>query len=163
MHTFFINTSKKELNAYDVLFDIHYENKTLVSMECPMPDWYDDDKGYRTCVKQMSDMIDGYVELNNAFNLIIYIDLSENKAYSSVPKDAFHDKERDACCRAMHILFTHAVKESLVDELISSGRRPQNVLIMFGEEKKFTDFYVAVNDATRAAVMKKLFGFIGMP
>ena len=26
MHTFFINTSKKELNEYDVLFDIHYEN-----------------------------------------------------------------------------------------------------------------------------------------
>ena len=78
MHTFFINTSKKELNEYDVLFDIHYEKKTLVSMECPMSDWYDGDKGYMACVKQMSDMIDGYVELNNAFNLIIYIDLSEN-------------------------------------------------------------------------------------
>lgn len=163
MHTFFINTSKKELNEYDVLFDIHYEKKTLVSMESPMSDWYDSDKGYMACVKQMSDMIDGYVELNNAFNLIVYIDLSENKAYSSIQRDAFHDKERDECCRAMHILFTHVISESIVDELVSSGRRPQNVLIMFGEEKRFTDFNVAANDANRQSIMRKLFGFIGLP
>lgn len=163
MHTFFINTSKKELNEYDVLFDIHYEKKTLVSMECPMSDWYDSDKGYMACVKQMSDMIDGYVELNNAFNLIVYIDLSENKAYSSIQRDAFHDKDRDECCRAMHILFTHVISESIVDELVSSGRRPQNVLIMFGEEKRFTDFNVAANDTNRQSIMRNLFGFIGLP
>ena len=163
MHTFFINTSKKELNEYDVLFDIQYEKKTLVSMECPMSDWYNGDKGYMACVKQMSDMIDGYVELNNAFNLIIYIDLSENKAYSSIQRDAFHDKDRDECCRAMHILFTHVITESIVDELVSSGRRPQNVLIMFGEEKHFTDFNVASNDTNRQSIMKNLFRFIGLP
>lgn len=163
MHTFFINTSKKELNEYDVLFDIHYEKKTLVSMECPMSDWHDSDKGYMACVKQMSDMIDGYVELNNAFNLIVYIDLSENKAYSSIQRDAFHDKDRDECCRAMHILFTHVISESIVDELVSSGRRPQNVLIMFGEEKRFTDFNVAANDTNRQSIMRNLFGFIGLP
>ena len=163
MHTFFINTSKKELSEYDVLFDIHYENKTLVTMDCPMADWYDSDKGYLACVKQMSDMIDGYVELNNAFNLIIYIDLSENKAYSSIQRDAFHDKDRDECCRAMHILFTHVVSESILNELVNSGRRPQNVLIMFGEEKKFTDFNVAPNDASRQAIMSNLFSFIGLP
>lgn len=163
MHTFFINTSKKELNEYDVLFDIHYEKKTLVSMECPMSDWYDSDKGYMACVKQMSDMIDGYVELNNTFNIIIYIDLSENKAYSSIQRDAFHDKDRDECCRAMHILFTHVVSESIVDELVNSGRRPQNVLIMFGEEKCFMDFNVAANDANRQSIMRNLFSFIGLP
>ncbi len=163
MHTFFINTSKKELNGCDVLFDIHYENKTFVSMECLLSDWYDKEKGYIACVKQMSDMIDGYVELNNAFNLIVYIDLPENKAYSSIQRDAFHDKERDACCRAMHVLFTHVISESIVQELVNSGRRPQNVLIMFGEEKKFTDFYVASNDPGRPGIMKNVFDFIGLP
>ncbi len=163
MHTFFINTSKKDLNACDVLFDIQYENKTLVSMECLMSDWYNKDDGYIACVKQMSDMIDGYVELNNAFNLILYIDLPEIEAYASIPRDAFHDKERDECCRAMHVLFTHVINESIVQELISSGRRPQNVLIMFGEERKFTDFFVASNDPGRPGIMKKVFGFIGLP
>lgn len=163
MHTFFINTSKKSLNGYEVLFDIHYENKALVSMDCPMSDWYDKEKGYVACAKQMSDMIDGYVELNNAYNLIIYIDLSDNKVYSSIPRDAFHDKDREECCRAMHILFTHVISESIVEELVNSGRRPQDVLVMFGEEKKFTNFKVATNDPAKLAVMKHLFGFIGLP
>lgn len=163
MHTFFINTSKRELNEYDVLFDIHYESKTLLAMECLMSDWYDKDKGYIACVKQMSDMIDGYVEINNAFNLIVYIDLTEIKVYSSIQRDAFHDKERDECCRAMHVLFTHVVSESIVKELVDSGRRPQNVLIMFGEEKKFTDFFVASNDPGRSGVMKRVFDLIGLP
>ena len=163
MHTFFINTSKKELNEYDVLFDIHYEKKSLVSMSCPMSDWYDSDKGYMSCIKKISDMIDGYVELNNTFNIIVYIDLSENKAYSSIKRDEFHDQAREECCRAMHILFTHIIKESIVDGLDDFGRKPYNVLIMFGEEKKFTDFLSAESDAASEAIMKNLFSFIGLP
>lgn len=163
MHTFFINTSRKDLNGYEVLFDIHYENKALVSMHCPMAGWYDTDEGYAVCVKQMGDMIDGYAEMNNAFNLIIYIDLSEYEAYTSIRRDAFHDRERDECCRAMHILFTHVISESILDALVNEGRRPQNLLILFGEEKRFTDFYVSGDDPDRTAVMQKLFGFIGLP
>ena len=163
MHTFFINTSKKEINEYDVLFDIHYENKKLVTMECLMSDWYDEDKGYIACVKKISDMIDGYVQLNNTFNLIVYIDLPENKAYSSIQRDAFHDKEREECCSAMRILYTHIISESIVNKLVSSGRKPQNILIMFGEEKKFTELLVVDNDPRKAGVMKQVFNFIGLP
>ncbi len=163
MHTFFVNTSKKSLDDYEILFDIHYENRVLVSMNYAIGQWYDKEQGYLDCVRKMSDMIDGYVELNNQFNLIIYIDLSENKAYSSIQRDAFHDKERDACLRAMHTLFTHVVHETIVQELVNSGRKPQNVLIMFGEDKKFADFRVAANDPAAIAIMKNLFGFIGMP
>ena len=163
MHTFFINTSKRELDGYDILFDIHYENKALVSMECPMSDWYDSDKGYAACVRKMSEMIDSYAELNNAFNLIVYVDLPENAVYSSIQRDAFHDGERDECCRAMHILFTHIISESIVQELINSGRKPQNVLIMFGEEKKFTDFLAAPDDAEKDRIMQRVLSFIGLP
>ena len=163
MHTFFINTSKKEINEHDVLFDIHYENKKLVTMECLMSDWYDEDKGYIACVKKISDMIDGYVQLNNTFNLIVYIDLPENKAYSSIQRDAFHDKEREECCSAMRILYTHIISESIVNKLVSSGRKPQNILIMFGEEKKFTELLVVDNDPRKAGVMKQVFNFIGLP
>ena len=84
MHTFFINTSKKKLNEYEVLLDIHYENKTLVSMDCPLGEWFNEETGYLACVRQMGEMIEGYKELNNAFNLIVYIDLPENKAYSAI-------------------------------------------------------------------------------
>lgn len=163
MHTFFINTSKRELDGYDILFDIHYENKALVSMECLMSDWHDSDKGYAACVRKMSEMIDSYAELNNAFNLIVYIDLPENAVYSSIQRDAFHDGERDECCRAMHILFTHIISESIVQELVNSGRKPQNVLIMFGEEKMFTDFLAAPDDAKKDSIMRRVLSFLGLP
>ena len=152
MHTFFINTSKKNLTEYEVLFDIHYENKTLVSMDCPIADWYNEETGYLACVRKMGDMIEGYKELNNAFNLILYIDLPENKAYSAIERDEFHDKAREECCRAMHILFTHVISGSIVKALADSGRKPQNVLIMFGEEKEFTQFEVAASSPRRGKV-----------
>ncbi len=163
MHTFFINTSKKSINGYRVLFDIHYENRELVTLDCPISDWYDPDRGYVACVKTMSEKIDGYVDLNNAFNLILYIDLPENEAYSAIKRDAFHDKEREACQRAMHILFTHVVSETMVDELIHSGRRPQNVLLMFGEEKKFCTYGLNAAEAKEEDVLQNLFRFIGIP
>lgn len=163
MHTFFVNTSQKKFNEYDVLFDIHYEKMSLVSMDCSIGDWYDRDKGYHACVKRMSDMIDGYVAIDNAFDLIIYIDLPENEAYSSIPRGAFNDKAREECCRAMHILFMHIVSESIVKELVDSGRKPQNVLIMFGEEKKFTGSGIAASTPDEEAVRRKLFDFIGLP
>lgn len=163
MHTFFINTSGKTLDGYDVLFDIHYENRTLVSIDCPMSEWYDREKGYQGCVAKMSDLIDGYVELNNAFNLIIYIDLAENKTYASIRRDDYGDRERDACLRAMHPLFAHAVYGSIVQELEASGRRPQNVLIMFGEDKKYADYRAAEAKASQPEVKAMLFRFLGLP
>ena len=63
----------------------------------------------------------------------------------------------------MHILFTHVVSESIVQNLTDSGRRPQNVLIMFGEEKQFADYYVAPNDPSRAYIMRRVFDYIGLP
>lgn len=163
MHTFFINTSSKSINSYDVLFDIHYENKTLVTLECPMADWYKKENGYAVCVAQMGNMIDGYVELNNAFNLIVYIDLPEIKAYADITRDALHDREREACCRAMHILYTHVITESLLAELNNAGRHPQNALVLFGQEKKFVSIGIAESDPNRNAVKEKLLSFLGIP
>ncbi|MBO5868161.1 MAG: hypothetical protein J6Q54_04560, partial [Oscillospiraceae bacterium] len=163
MHTFFINTSAKSINSYDVLFDIHHENKTLVTLECPMADWYKKENGYAAQVVQMGDMIDGYVELNNAFNLIIYVDLPEVKAYAAIERDALHDREREACCRAMHILYTHVIYSTLVSELINSGRHPQNVLVLFGQEKKFSEMNVEPGDPNRNIIRDRLFRFMGIP
>lgn len=164
MHTFFINTSNKVLSGYDVLFDIYRENKTFVCMDCPISDWYDEDKGYLSCVKQMSEMIDGYVELNNAYNLIIYVDLPENKVYSSIPRDEYHDDDRDECSRAMHILYTHIIGNSIIYELSNSGRKPQDVLIMFGEEKHFVDLKtMTTDDANNQMIMKRTLSFLGIP
>ncbi len=163
MHTFFINTSKKNFDDYKILFDIYHENKALISIECGMSDWYNNEKGYIECVNKMSDMIDSYVELNNVFNLIIYIDLWENDVYSSIKRDMFHDNDRNACVRALHILFTHVISESIVNMLVNLGRKPQDVLIMFGEDQINDCSKVNLNNPSSPVVMKNLFKHIGLP
>ena len=136
MHTFFINTSKTEFKPYDVLFDIHLENKTLVTMQCPLGDWWDEEKGYRACVKTMAGMIDGYVELNNAFNVILYVDLTENAGYTAIPRDPMNQREREEYCEALQRIYRYLVLQSMTHALIEEGREPKSVLIMFGVDKK---------------------------
>ena len=128
-----------------------------------MADWYSSENGYLDCVRKMSEMIDGYSELNNAFNLIIYIDLAENKVYSTISRDAMGDIEREACLQTMRMLYTHAVSNSIIKELEDSGRKPQEVLIMFGEDKKFLDFSKIENNLSESYFEKYLFGFLGLP
>lgn len=136
MHTFFINTSKTEFKPYDVLFDIHLENKTLVTMQCPLGDWWDEEKGYRACVKTMAGMIDGYVELNNAFNVILYVDLTENAGYAAIPRDPMNQREREEYCEALQRIYRYLFLQSMTHDLIEEGREPKSVLIMFGVDKK---------------------------
>ena len=76
MHTFFINTSDKNVDEGKILFDINYENRALVALKCRIEDWPDKEKGYLACVEKMSEMMDMYDDMNKQFNLIIYIDLS---------------------------------------------------------------------------------------
>ena len=73
MHTFFINTSDKNVDEGKILFDINYENRALVALKCRIEDWPDKEKGYLACVEKMSEMMDMYDDMNKRFNLIIYI------------------------------------------------------------------------------------------
>lgn len=55
MHTFFINTSDKNVDEGKILFDINYENRALVALKCRIEDWPDKEKGYLACVEKMSE------------------------------------------------------------------------------------------------------------
>lgn len=158
MHTFFINTSKKSLAEYDVLFDVQRESRQFISLECPLHDW--DRGGYAGCVKKIGDMIDGYAEINNDFLLIIYIDLNGIGEYASAPRGEMSDRERDERGGAMRRLFTHMVAKTVVGRLADSGRRPAGTLIMFGEEKIFSDQPAAPR---REGEQEKFLRYIGIP
>ena len=135
MNTFFINTSKKQWKEYGVLFDIDVESKKLVRMDCPLADWMDPEKGYKSCLRKMGEMIDGYVELNNAFDLIVYVDLLEVRSYAGIKKTAKEEETRQVHAEALKIAYRHLLQKTIVSDLADSGRGPQEVLLMFGEEK----------------------------
>ena len=135
MNTFFINTSKKQWKEYGVLFDIDVESKKLVWMDCPLADWMDPEKGYKSCFRKMGEMIDGYVELNNAFDLIVYVDLLEVCSYAAIQKTDDWEETRQTHASALKIAYRHLFQKTIVSALADSGRGPQEVLLMFGEEK----------------------------
>ena len=63
MHTFFINTSDKNVDEGKILFDINYENRALVALKCRIEDWPDKEKGSLACVEKMSEMMDMYDDM----------------------------------------------------------------------------------------------------
>ena len=120
MHTFFINTSGNELIGYEELLEVQYETRSLVSLDCPINAWMNEDKGYKSCVSRMGDLIDSYKEINNSFNLIVYVDLISCDVYTSIPQS--DHRERYACLQALYSVFTRYIKETLVRELSDCGR-----------------------------------------
>ena len=133
MHTFFINTSGNELDDYSDIFEIQHETRRLVSLDCPLSDWNVDGKGYVACVKKMEELIDNYKDINNVFNLIIYVDLLSYCDYTSIPMN--NHRERYACLRALRSIIKHYIGDTIVNEMIANGRNPKEILLIFEENQ----------------------------
>lgn len=163
MHTFFINTSKKILDDYKVLFDVYYENRTLVPINCELDKWYDEAQGSSLCVKKMCEMVDNYAELGNDFNLVIYTDLTEVETYAKIERDRFEEDERVACAKALKLMISNMIGRSLVNKLVTSGLEPRETLLMFGVDKRFGDYEENNTEIFNKKVQTYLFDFLGLP
>ena len=133
MHTFFVNTTGKELENYSDIFEIQHETRRLVSLDCPLTEWNNEDKGYKACVRKMGELIDSYKNINNDFNLIIYADLLSYEVYTSIPMNKH--RERYACLKALRSVLKHYINSTIVGELNECGRMPQEVLLIFEENQ----------------------------
>lgn len=163
MHTFFINTSKRKFEEYNVLWDIQHENKKMISLDCPFSKWFDEENGYKNCVKQISNVIDAYAEVDNGFNVIIYVDLTSNPIYAAIDDDVLNNRERKACLAALQKLYTRTVSKSILTEFTDVLREPENVLIMFGEHTIRELEYVESKDPEENEITEKIAAFLGMP
>ena len=163
MNTFFINTSKKQWKEYGVLFDIDVESKKLVRMDCPLADWMDPEKGYKSCFRKMGEMIDGYVELNNAFDLIVYVDLLEVGSYADIQKTDDGEETRQTHASALKIAYSHLFQKTIVSALADYGRGPQEVLLMFGEEKPIRIDGAMESKPSQEKISDCLRQYLGMP
>lgn len=133
MHTFFVNTSSNELENYSDIFEIQHETRRLISLECPIAEWNDAEKGYAACVRKMEELIDSYKDINNDFNLIVYVDLLPYDIYTSIP--AAENRERGACLMALRSVLKHYIKCTFINEMEEHGRKPKEVLLIFEENQ----------------------------
>ena len=146
-----------------MLFDIDDESKKLVRMDCPLADWMDPEKGYKSCFRKMGEMIDGYVELNNAFVLIVYVDLLEVCSYADIQKTDDREETRQTHASALKIAYCHLFQKTIVSALADSGRGPQEVLLMFGEEKPIRRDGAAKSEPRPEDISDCLRQYLGMP
>ena len=135
MHTFFINTSGNEFENYAEIFEIQYETRRLIPLACPLADWEDKDKGFKACASQMGEMIDNYKDINNDFNLIVYVDLLAFEAYTSIPRDTKRAPERRACLNVLQLLLKNYIEDTLLTKLEEDGRKPKQVLLILEQNQ----------------------------
>ena len=161
MHTFYINTSGKELPLERGFLDIPEENRQILFLNCPLTMWMDGTAGYRSCVYQIGEQIDSYEEVDHCFNLVLYVDLFSVKGLA----ERLHTDDkalRDQDWWVVYALLTHYLKSTLVDHLRNVGLEPKETVILFTAEKNMlkencimTDAYVKVKWET----LKKLLGW----
>ncbi|MBO4653440.1 MAG: hypothetical protein J5649_09025 [Lachnospiraceae bacterium] len=141
MHTFFVNTSEHELTRYPEVFEVMEETHRLVSLNCPLAKWNEENLGFKACVNKMGELIDSYEDINNGFNLIVYIDLFTFETRKIFPPDLQErHRERFACLTALRSMLRHYINSTLVKELREvRGSEPQQILIVFDEHVKPDD------------------------
>lgn len=158
MHTFFLNTTGKVFKNYNEIFDIQHETRKLVSIDVPFSSWEDEELGFMACVQKMGELIDNYKDINNDFNIIIYIDLTSWREYSSIPLGRHRD--RFACVEAMMSILMRYVRCTLIDALAENGRTPHEALIIFEENIRPGDGDIRTEDGKNLlhTYMGKLLG-----
>ena len=158
MHTFFVNTSGVALENYKEILEMQHETRKLVSLDCPIETWTSEETGYKGLARKMGELIDSYKEINNTYNLIVYVDLLTYKDYTAIPMDKH--LERYACLQALYMLVTRYIRETLERELCDCGRDPQGVVIIFEQNRRPADSSIH-NDHFRElqrAITRKLLG-----
>lgn len=160
MHTFFINTSGKDLGNCAELFEIQTETRRLVPLDCPLAKWNDQNEGYEACVKHMGEQIDNYKDINNDFNLILYIDLLNYEAYTAIPMKKH--RERYACLKALRSLLKHYIRNTLLQKMEDTGRAPKEILLIFEENELPKDRDERTEDG-KAMIRAYTKAFLGLP
>ena len=141
MHTVFINTSKNELDEYTDILDVPRETRRLITHHFPLSEWKAESKDYEKYAVQIGEMIDSYKDINNEFNLIIYVDLLEFKAYAdaSMSKTETEAPEKIKTIEAIHLLLKQYFSNTICAALDDCGRKPQQVLVVFEENVNAKD------------------------
>ena len=161
MHTFFINTSDKNVDEGKILFDINYENRALVALKCRIEDWPDKEKGYLACVEKMSEMMDMYDDMNKQFNLIIYVDLSAMR--KEALKQHTMANAYKGYMEALSIVYCRVMRNTIINALECRSRSPREILIMFGTEEKRIYGADISSPYENDLVIEPLRLFIGLP
>ena len=162
MHTFFINTSDKDILSDRNILDIEEINKDLILLDYPLKKWKEEDWGYHDCANKIGELIDNYKEINNDFDIVIYVDLMTIPMYSSVLL-CNDDNKKTACHFAFYSVICNYIRKTLITELNDHARVPLEVIVIMEEaQRKKVTFDINVID-NRKLLTEMIGRVIGFP
>lgn len=134
MHTVFINTSGTAICGRADVLGIEREFKKLTLLQCPLSSWLSDGEGIEACALRIGEMIDTHKELNNAYNLIVYVDLLEIPEYKAVFSGDGDSMEIDAAYEILRNMLARFVSDTLWKKLDALGRLPSEKILLLLEQ-----------------------------
>ena len=139
MHTVFVNASENTVGGRLDVLGMEKEFKNVIMMNSPLSHWFDRDGGFDQCALQLGEMIDSFQEINNRFNLIVYVDLLSIREYAAV----FYNNSDVILQNVTYELIRAAVTRLMVDTLYSRlealGRTPNGKMLLLLEQNKRRD------------------------
>lgn len=111
MHTFFINTSERvNVSRHELLFDNLVSSNRIRSFNYKLDD-------LNACAEKISETITRDDSISEVYNIIVYVEISE--------------RNEDAL--AAETVASLQIEETLFSRLYDLGRKPNQALILFGE------------------------------
>ena len=168
MHTVFVNASGNPVGGRLDVLGMEKEFKRFIMMDSPLPQWYDRDRGYDRCALRLGEMIDSYQEINNRFNLIVYVDLMAIPEYAAVCGRDTDVVEQNVTYELLRGAVTRLMVSTVYDRLDALGRRPADKLLLLleqnarksenrGNEVLGKDLHT-IKEKTKAEVFLRLLG-----
>ena len=163
MHTFFINTSDRDFMSDKEIMDIEITNRKLLFLNYYLKDWQDSKKGYIACADKISELIDNHKDINNDFNIVIYVDLTAIEMYNSLEPGIDNHLKREACLFAFYSVLKHYIDDTLIKRLSDFARVPVETVIIFEENKKPEDHLKLDDERHRKMLEDYIAKVIGFP
>ena len=111
MHTFFINTSEHvNISRHELLFDNLVSNNRIRTFDYKLND-------LNACAEKISETITRDENITEVYNVIVYVEISE----------------RNENALAAETVASLQIEETLFSKLYDLGRKPNQALILFGE------------------------------
>lgn len=130
MHTVFINTTENKIGGrFDSLKNAK-DLKKLMYVDCPFPQWSEEEGGYRVITEQIATFIDTFNNVTNDYNLVVYVDLLQYFDLLKIDFFAEDDVEQIFLSELCKSAVARIISTTILKKLEEEGRRPTETTLL---------------------------------
>lgn len=137
MHTVLINASKNHISEQMDALWMEREYQQIITMNCPLDAAGGWKKGFASCALKIGEQIDISKDINNDFNLVVYMDYLEMEKHF---RELFPDLDSETWVEngvyeTVRDALAHLFATALYQELDDKNRLPREKILLLLEQK----------------------------